>query len=290
LAELLYYECYLSAKKLVIIPIYENISRNYNRDDYNARIAYFELKRNNNTLSTNSIRKLIYALNTLKDLSTTQTAYNFQTGKQFNFLLNFITLTLPAINKQYSDLWIKRHILNNFLNKVKYKYNLSHYVWKAEAQGNGNLHFHITTNTYIHFADLNRIWNNCLEHTDLIDHYKKKFNNRNPNTTDIHSIKQINSIHQEFIKYISKNETDRRKISGKLWDCSKSLNFSNRLHFALSPELFDSYEYIQKKFKDQLFSTDYFDCYSFRDNYTFRKLPKKFIEKYDQHLQYINTI
>ncbi len=33
-------------------------------------------------------------------------------------------------------------MLNRFLEKIRYQYNVKSYLWKAESQKNGNIHFH----------------------------------------------------------------------------------------------------------------------------------------------------
>ena len=290
MSEILYYEAYLLPQKLVIIPIFDKNERYYNNQNNKDLEVLFSKERENNVISANSKRKLWYALMTLKAISAPQRAYSFITCKSFKFLLNFITLTLPALNFDYNDLWLKRNVLNNFWSNIKYKYNLSHYVSKYESQKNGNLHIHITTNTYIHYQDLNRIWNRCLESTNLIDLYKNKFNNHNPNSTDIHSVMKLNSIYQEFLKYVQKQDKDRRTIKGRLWSCSKSLEFNNRLHFSISPDLFYDYKYIEKRFVDNCFKSDYFECYLFNNPYIFSKLPKSFMDKYYHHLELIKSL
>lgn len=290
MSEVLFYEAYLLPQKLIICPYFDHSDHRYYNDNQSNINAAFGKERNNNVISANSKRKLWYALMTLQALSTPKKAFNFTSGKPFNFLLNFITLTLPAINFDYSDLWLKRNVLNNFLINLKNKYDLKHYVMKYEAQKNGNLHIHITTNTYIHYEALNKLWNHCLNKTDLIEKYQRKFNNNNPNSTDIHSVMKLNSIYQEFLKYIQKEDTTRRKISGRLWSCSKSLEFNNRLHFTLTEELYNDYKYIQKRFLDQCFHSDYFDCYTFHNKYLFSKLPKSFITKFENHLELLKTL
>jgi hypothetical protein len=290
MSEYLFTECYILPQKLIFIPYWERNRKGLHVWNEEKFIESFNKVRDNNKISVNSRRKLWYALMTLQAISTPQKAYNFATGQPFTFLLNFITLTLPALNFDYSDIWLKRNILNNFWSNVKYKYDLRHFVSKYEPQKNGNLHIHITTNTYIHYTDLNNIWNRCLSHTNLINLYRNKFNNHNPNSTDIHAIRKLNSIYQEFLKYISKDNEDRRKISGRLWSCSRSLEFNNRLHFTLTDELYNDYKYIEKRFNDNKFSTEYFDCYSFQNKYSFSKLPKSFMDKYNSHLEYIKSL
>ena len=56
--------------------------------------------------------------------------------------MKFITLTLSDV-QAHTDDSIKEHMLQPFLYWLQRYYNCS-YVWKAETQINGNIHFHIT--------------------------------------------------------------------------------------------------------------------------------------------------
>ena len=56
--------------------------------------------------------------------------------------LNFIHLTIPSQGTK-SDKFIKL-ILNRFILYAYRKTGLRSYVWKAEPQARGEIHFHIT--------------------------------------------------------------------------------------------------------------------------------------------------
>jgi hypothetical protein len=136
-------------------------------------------------------------------------------NKTFSFLINFITLTLPA-KQIHSDDEIKKRCLNNFLDVCRKEYGLANYVWKAEAQINGNIHFHLVTDCYIRYDNIQRIWNQSVDlltapegHEErgmsYIDRFEQKIGHRNPNSTDVHSVKHVRKIASYISKYMSKN-------------------------------------------------------------------------------------
>lgn len=128
------------------------------------------------------------------------------TGKKFSFLINFITLTLPA-SQRHSDNEIKSVCVNNFLAVMRKEFNLVNYVWRAEAQLNDNIHFHLVTDTYIHYKDLRRIWNQSVELLGYVSEFEKKFHHRNPPTEEVRSVKHIRRIASYLAKYMAKSRS-----------------------------------------------------------------------------------
>jgi phage gp46-like protein len=222
------------------------------------------LKNNKHTgdLSRKAQTRIKNAVNWLIASSKTKSVFVKELDKQIKFKISFITLTLPTTDHNISDNFFKSKLLHNFINAARYSNNLQNFVWKVEAQANGNIHAHITTDIFIHWKDLRRIWNRILKKNGLIDKYQDKHkrltleeyllmygnkknsnldiltkayatgkseNWENPNSTDIHSVQKINNLGAYLSKYLAKNDSDRRKISGKLWSCSYNLSEQNKL-------------------------------------------------------------
>ena len=97
------------------------------------------------------------------------------------------------------------------------------YVWKAELQERGQIHYHITADCYVDLKELRQAWNNLQEKAGLLDDFYLKYGHRNPNSTDIHSVKKVKNIEAYLVKYISKTEEDKGSTVGKIWDCSTNL-------------------------------------------------------------------
>lgn len=129
---------------------------------------------------------------------------------------SFITLTLPS-KQIHQDNEIKRKILQPFLAECKRLDNLKYYMWTAETQENGNIHFHIITPTYIKKENLQERWN---RHVDTLG-YVSRSSVKNPPSTHIEGIKQTNKAISYISKYISKGSENRRKVNGRLWGCDK---------------------------------------------------------------------
>lgn len=184
-------------------------------------------------------KRLKRAIQLLVASAVEKEAINFKTGKLFKFKVNFITLTLPAPQRNVTDKEIKRYCLDNWIKRAKRKHKLGSYVWRAERQKNGNLHFHIITDTYIHYSRIQSDWNSLLSRFHFIDEFYNKHGHRNPNSTDVHSVTKIKNLTQYFIKYMTKSEKDNESIEGKIWDCSKNLKTKENCEFEFDNETRD---------------------------------------------------
>lgn len=174
-------------------------------------------------LTSFSKRKLKRAIQLLVASAKEKEAKNFKTGNTFKFKVNFVTLTLPAPQGNITDKDLKKGALDPWIKRMRRKYKLNNYVWRAERQKNGNLHFHMITDTYIRFDYIRNDWNDCLKKFGFIKVFKKKWGHENPNSTDVHAVWKVRNLTQYFIKYMTKEGGKKDVINGKLWDCSKAL-------------------------------------------------------------------
>jgi hypothetical protein len=187
-------------------------------------------------------RKMTRALEYLLFITNEKKVSNYYTGREFKFKIAFITLTIPAQQK-HSDKEIKSKCLNQLLIELKKHYKTNHYIWRAEKQKNGNLHFHLIVDKFIPHQELRDRWNRILNKLGYIDRYREqqlswhkngfrarehlkktwpikkqkqayergqRINWNSPNTTDIHSVQKIHNIKQYISKYLTKNEIEQK--------------------------------------------------------------------------------
>lgn len=117
---------------------------------------------------------------------------------------------------------------------------LDNYIWRAETQENGNIHFHLLADTFLNQHMLRRVWNNYLGKLG----YKYGYGSANVNSLkrDKNSNKILN-VERYLCKYLTKPplrdkykgmklrdlegisdaEKFRRPILGKVWGCSRAL-------------------------------------------------------------------
>lgn len=185
-------------------------------------------------ISKNAGKRIMNAVNWMYFASKDKVTQ--KSGSYYKFRVNFITLTLPSA-QVHDDRFIKAEMLGPLMEWARYN-GASAYVWKAEPQKNGNIHFHITTNKFISYQLLRDKWNSICHKHGYINPYHEKFKNctldgyiqllkaqgtqvewkkakrawdkgtadnwMNPNSTDIHSAKKIRKMAAYMAKYMTK--------------------------------------------------------------------------------------
>ena len=207
-------------------------------------------------LTSGAKKRLKRAIQTITAIAEPKVAFNPATGKDFKFTLNFITLTLPGPQADITDKQIKKECLEPFLLQSRRWFKLRSYIWRAERQKNGNLHFHLVTDTFVPYDQLRDLWNLKLNNLGFIDRFEAKHGHRHPNSTDVHAIKKVRNLAAYFSKYMAKDAEsaehrmripfarqiwheklimqpgtkykriltrEESRIDGKVWDCSTNL-------------------------------------------------------------------
>lgn len=158
---------------------------------------------------------------------------NFMFFRQYEFVgvnvikkteisnVTFLTTTLPS-KQIHTDLEIKKVCLDNFMNKLRYHCGKFSYVWKAEAQLNGNIHFHFIIDLYIDKKLCDKLWHDSIELLGYVTSFEKKFGHRNPPTNKIERADSLKKVIGYATKYIAKIDSGR-VIDGQVWYSSKDL-------------------------------------------------------------------
>lgn len=256
---------YIKPTYTVIMP-----ARSFERGPMSElqRLNMKHLKHNKPTgkISKKAQRRLTNSVNWLVAAAKKKYVYDKRTNKRFSFKVNFVTLTLPGDHQLISDHQFKSKLLHNFINVCRYRYGLKNFVWKVEAQDNGKIHAHFTTDTYLPWRGIRSAWNKILDKHGLLDQYRAKHQNMtfeeyneiynpkneieiqkmkarfsagndsnwsDPNSTDVHSVYKVKDIAAYLGKYMSKKEEDRRCVKGRLWSCSYSIAQANKLSMRL---------------------------------------------------------
>jgi hypothetical protein len=201
----------------------------------------------------------------------------------FRFKVNFITLTL-ASKQKHGDNVIKSVLLNQFLTELRTKYKCSNYLWRAESQRNGNIHFHLCTDVFVPWRALRTDWNRIQEKLGYVSDYHNRTGKFDPNSTDVHSIIHVRNLSAYLAKYCTKNSKGYvvmrtkasvqpfrpkcfltykhprlavkpqfyRQISGKLWGLSQSLSKFKSAKKEISGVLEKEIEFLRERYKSRV--------------------------------------
>jgi len=264
-------------------------------------------------LTKSSRKKLAWYINCLVAAAQPKQCYNAKTDSWFEFRVNFITLTLPAPQGKVTDKEIKSQCLSRWIDTMRASYQLNNYVWRAERQFNGNIHFHITTDTYIPWDRVLSVWNHYLSRFHFIDEFRKQNESEFPNSTDIHSVQKIKDLAPYLVKYCSKepelhlkliNAARKKKglpaiipenhpwrmiegqpqwndpIQGRLWDASTKLKNAGNVSLLCSGDLLSLAELVVKDYPERCFSGDHCLFVEMPDSVKKQILPGYVQERY----------
>lgn len=232
-------------KKLVTysIPVERNSSKRYslaNHRSEGVNVAY-----NTGKLSHGARKRLKSSIELLIDISPKKWFTVPSTGKRFQFQITFLTLTLSGSQEGINDKTVVKTLLEPFLQTLRRKYKCKSYVWRAEKQKNGNLHFHITTNQYIPYDTVRDDWNRCQNKLGFINQFSAKYGHSNPNSTDIHSVRGVRDLARYMVKYMSKEVPESQIVTCKQWDCSKDLKMRENICLEIDNEVHSQLSAIQ---------------------------------------------
>jgi len=175
------------------------------------------------SLTQGTKKRMTRAISMLLQASISRVVFNPCTRKNEKFLLNFLTLTIPLQEKNVDLKTGYKTLLKPFLQWLYKTQGVRSYIWKAERTKKGELHYHITTNHFIHKAALQNKWNYLLTKNNLLDRYIKKHKHSNAPSTRVNKVYKIRDLQSYLTKEFTKAYQNNHNCKGKIWDCSINL-------------------------------------------------------------------
>lgn len=140
------------------------------------------------------------------------------------------------VNIGLDDRFIKRHVFQPFLNQLM-GYGLKCYIWKAEAQERGDIHFHVVTDLFLYHAHVRKLWYAALDRHNLLAPGQKL--QESSRLVWFEQVDNLSAIRHELAGYFASDmdkwgntiyKHNRRKrvraIAGNTWGCSDTLRYS----------------------------------------------------------------
>ncbi|HMG38017.1 MAG TPA: hypothetical protein VK566_02440 [Nitrososphaeraceae archaeon] len=170
------------------------------------------LTKHNGSLSSQSKSKVTAAIHALRLISNWKYVWVQDTKQAWKFRMNFITLTIPY-PQMHSDQMIMKECFNPMLKYLTQNAKMNSYVWKAEAQSNGDLHFHITTNVFIHYAKVRKKWNSYLAKLGYIERYFNQHGDDDPPSAEVKAVKNDNRLASYIAGELTKKDNNKNTCS-----------------------------------------------------------------------------
>jgi hypothetical protein len=240
--KIVFYNQFVKRSSLLNIEVVDTttLKKNSNNLIIEQKIKQPSANTHNYEISKKASSRIKEKISWLYNLSKNQTITTHNGKVLYSFKMNFITLTLPSVQKHSSDI-ITKECLNQFITECAAKFGLKNYVWRLEFQKNGNIHYHLACDTYIEFWKCTRIWNRVINKLGYVDSYAQKFskydfkdyynefhkngkedyselmarfkrgvdtNWSQPNTVDCRNVTSSKNIGYYIAKYITKNSTE----------------------------------------------------------------------------------
>lgn len=206
---------------------------------------------------TQGVRKrMTKAVNLLLQTIAPKWVENSETGKWHYHKLSFITLKITnaesvTAREAYDTCF------NHFMDWMTRTAGVKLYVWKIEMEKRGQIHYHITTPTFIPWQHIRAAWNNLLRKAGYLDQYAEANGHFDANSTDIHEVNDVTDLARYIIKAFSesveaadkmkegkkgKSKTDiaaemtkdvqnETATVGKIWGCSELLSAAHYVSF-----------------------------------------------------------
>lgn len=218
-----------------------------------------ERRFHNFQISAQSRKNIIEKIVWLNQFAKPRTIRTYSGKMIHNFRTTFLTFTLPAQQKQPTA-EISKECFERFLTTLRNRLKMNNYVWKLEFQENGNVHYHLITDTYIDYFFALKHWNNIINRFGYVDDYQRKMQSlsfseyrqlyknddiadiktlaaryergrrtkwREPNSVDVKIVRTDGNLRYYLAKYFAK---EKRAGSGNDLDNEKN-SFGLRLAF-----------------------------------------------------------
>lgn len=144
--------------------------------------------------------------------------------------ISFVTITFPT--KTHDDLCYK--MFNLWLTNLRTKNLIVSYLWVAERQKKGTIHFHLLTSDYVKVTIWNELMRSSLKRAKKRD--PRLFNNYNPTlyngidlaknrktgkVVNFAKTKDKNALSKYITKYVTKNDVAMTHLC---WHCSRNIS------------------------------------------------------------------
>jgi hypothetical protein len=168
-------------------------------------------------MTAGSMKRIRVAVDVLLQRSPEQVVYNPIIQKMQKFRLTFVTITISC--RQIVDYVVASVEWAKLLRWFR-SIGVVDYVWKAELQARGQVHWHLTLNKFVRYDEIKNRWNRIQRAAGWLDDFHAEFGHWSPNSTDIHSVYKVKRIDLYLAKYLAK---DGGILTGKVWGCSDSI-------------------------------------------------------------------
>ena len=175
------------------------------------------------TVTEDTKKRMLCALDLLVQRAKPQQIFSQKTELWWPFKYNFITLTVTNSGRIIDAKEGNKILLEPWLRYMRNKCGLKDYVWKAEMQTNGQLHYHIASSTYLPQNFVRWKWNKTCKEAELLNTFARTYGHFNPPSTEVTHIRNVRDAKAYISKEFAKKNQNTISLKGKIWDCNDTL-------------------------------------------------------------------
>lgn len=277
------------------------------------------LKRFNGKMSAGARKRMNKAISLLVQSTKPKWVTNPSTDRMYLHKLSFVTLTV-ASNHNLSAREAYDRLMKHFLQWLRRTKDVKMYIWKAELQKRGQIHYHIVFREYIDHKEIRDQWNELQRREGLLVEYFEEHRHYNPNSTDIHSVRNVQKLDRYIAKELAKSftalnlkakedcdvmlnnreitfeeygamleEINKKEVAttGKIWDCSECLSAGKLFNVALTDRHDRDINQLLAEGKIKVVTEDFFKIILFEEISPQDLLSKEERNLFSQHLAMI---
>ncbi len=215
--------------------------------------------------------------------------YNPVSKREHLHQLSFVTLTVAGGNETLDGKTAYKKLLSGFLQWLRKTKKVNTYIWKAELQKNGQLHYHVTCPDFIHHREIRTKWNELQRKAGLLDAYCERYGHYDPNSTDVHSVHKMHDAAAYMVKEIAKSFQNETSLGGKVWDCSANLSAAKYYTAEMKQDHFLFLETAVNEGLAVKYESERFAIYRFKEQVEEYLLTAEEMKGYETWLQVIRA-
>lgn len=212
---------YLSVEGCTVKAVSEKVYHNNRVSALEKLVAMRAADKFQGDISENSRKKIMKYTKAWCSAVAEYNYYADQNGIKSKRKFVMITLTLSG-STGMCDNEVKRVLLNSFLTKLRLKYKDFLYLWRAEKQKNGRIHFHIIVDKFMNKTWILDNWNAVQRKHNIIPYVPLSQERKQFPSTRIEAIRTESGALSYVAKYITKNDSELY-VNGRCWSCSREL-------------------------------------------------------------------
>lgn len=310
----LYYQLRNSSIISYILTDYETINHSSYANQFQNKKT--KDKTYTGVVTDGSKKRMRRSVDTLLQVTENVKIFNPISNKYFNHRLSFITLTISS-NTSYCHILAYQNLLRPFLQWLDKTIGVGLYIWKAELQQRGQMHYHLTTPTFITHDKIREKWNYLQKKNGIIK------NKEYPPSTEIKEAKNVKNIEAYMVKEICKNTIEiglinqpnqnekamcqdlvygniisgypsqsfcDKTIYSKIWDCSENLKKNPYFTIEIDNENYDLIQNSKAKINiNKVIETPHCTILDVNPNYHKQILQHQLKEEYEHYIYCIKN-